>query len=92
MPLCGKKCSIVCSLLSFWGVLMLGFMSLFFYLHSAAFAEDLEEPDLPRGKTLSEYKRRYEQTMQNCGVAACLYAFTMIVSLVQYCILKHDGE
>ena len=41
LKFCGPKCSIALFLLSIWGTVQLGLMSLFFYQRSVALIEDL---------------------------------------------------
>ena len=41
LKFCGPKCSIALFLLSIWGTVQLGLMSLFFYLRSVALIKDL---------------------------------------------------
>lgn len=89
MPLCGQKCSIVCTLLSIWGIIMLGIMSFCFYMHSAAFLEDVEQMESGSKKqVLIEYSRHYGRVMRNCAIATFLYLITMIISLLQYSMYR----
>ncbi|OQR70239.1 ribonuclease kappa-like [Tropilaelaps mercedesae] len=84
MSLCGKKCAILCSLLSLWGLVMLGLMSLFFYMRAGAFLNDLEDSDLPKETSLFLPEKHYETAGRNCSIAAILYSITMVVSLILY--------
>ena len=45
LKFCGPKCSIAVFLLSTWGIVQLGLMSVFFYTKSVALIEDLPLED-----------------------------------------------
>ncbi|OQR77325.1 ribonuclease kappa-like [Tropilaelaps mercedesae] len=86
MPLCGKKCAMVCSVLSAWGVIMLVLLGIFLHTNSVAFAEDLEtEHPTNKNEFLIAVNLRYKAAAQNCWIAACLYVVTLVISFQQYC-------
>lgn len=81
--ICGPKCSICCSLVSAWGIVMLALMGVFFYVKSPALVEDL-----PLNETEWEdwdnVEKAYHGTAYNCWIATALYALTLAFSLFQY--------
>ena len=89
--ICGPKTSICCTILSIWGIIMLGLMAIFLKLRSIAFAEDILpelEPDQFRELNISstnDYLKyaegKYDQACQTCWIAACLYFVTLVISV-----------
>jgi len=93
MIFCGKKCSLCCSFLSAWAIVMLTVMGVLLYAHSIAFAEDLELGDLRppnTGEFIKEAYQRYESAAHNCWIAVCLYIATLAVSLSQYYLARKE--
>jgi len=84
--ICGPKLSICGLLLSIWGVLQLGIMSIGFYVRSVAFVEDLPlanetYPDA------DSYRKAIDDSYGNvalsCLVTTICYVLTAIVSAHQ---------
>jgi|ERR1712212_573425 len=83
LKFCGPKLSLCCTLLSVWAIVQLGLMGLFFYVKSPAFIEDLSIEDSAHhdAKTFLEAMDKSYQTIAiNCGIAAGMYAVTLVVS------------
>jgi len=87
MPLCGRKTSAVCGVLSTWGTLQLALTGLFAYLHCPALIEDISLPERPSWtatELATALDSGYKSTALNCWVAALLYLTTLCVSAHQY--------
>jgi len=93
LKFCGPKCSIAVFLLSTWGIVQLGLMSVFFYTKSVALIEDLPLED--SYNSYSEYAQDIDETYdlvgRNCGIAALLYALTFVVSAHQVWLNNRKG-
>lgn len=89
---CGPKTSVCCTILSIWGIIMLGLMALFLKLHSITFAEDIlgeltpEEIEKLKISSTNDYLKyaegKYDQACQTCWIAACLYIATLVISVL----------
>nr|BAN20437.1 ribonuclease, putative [Riptortus pedestris] len=86
MKICGPKCSLCGIVFSIWGIIQLGLMGVFYYIHSVALLEDLqiaeEYPDAQ-----SFYNAAYEGysvNAYNCWIAAVLYFITLAFSSYQF--------
>ncbi|RWS24355.1 ribonuclease kappa-B-like protein, partial [Leptotrombidium deliense] len=84
MPICGPKCSICCSLISIWGVIMLSILGGLLYIKSLAFVDDMEGGLEKENDTLHALDQRYEQSAYGCWFATGLYVLTFLFSLQQY--------
>lgn len=89
MILVGKRCAIICSLLSIWAIIMLALMGMFLYARSLSFAEDLDlHDDIEEYSTKEEFiaeaYKKYAGAAHNCWIAACFYIATLAFSLHQY--------
>ncbi|ESO91552.1 hypothetical protein LOTGIDRAFT_233363 [Lottia gigantea] len=80
-PICGPKLSAYCSILSVWGIVMLGLLGLFFQIRSPTLIEDI--PLENWNGTYSEAVEKFEQTAMNCWIAAGIYVVLFIFSFVQ---------
>ncbi|XP_048728975.1 ribonuclease kappa-A-like [Ostrea edulis] len=85
-PICGPKLSICCSLLSMWGIVMLGLLGVFYKIHSVALFEDIPltaEKWKKENYTMSIIYEKYDQTAYNCFIAAGIYILCFIFSCCQ---------
>ncbi|KAK6184080.1 hypothetical protein SNE40_002198 [Patella caerulea] len=83
-PFCGPKLSAYCSILSVWGVVMLGFLGLFFQLRSPTLIEDIPLEEWAANNHTFEYaKEKYQQTAMNCWIAAGIYVVLFFISFIQ---------
>lgn len=97
---CGLKCSICCSVISGWGIIMLTVMGACLTLQSASFVTDFidehgsdQGPDFKRDEFVKEVMAKYEQASYNCYASAVLYFLTLCFSLWQYRInLRMEDE
>ncbi|KAK7028865.1 hypothetical protein SK128_002004 [Halocaridina rubra] len=83
MKICGPKLSLCCTLLSVWGIVQLALMGLFFAIRSPAFIEDLSIPEEAHHDArtfLDAMDDSYSLIAKNCGIAAALYAVTLVIS------------
>ncbi|XP_044252533.1 ribonuclease kappa-B-like [Tribolium madens] len=87
MAVCGTKLSLCCAVLSVWGIVQLGLMGVFFYIHSLAFVEDLPvgfgEKDTIEG-FYDKVDTAYTQVAYNVWIAAGLYAIVLAISVQQF--------
>ncbi|XP_046859476.1 ribonuclease kappa-B-like isoform X2 [Xenia sp. Carnegie-2017] len=67
----GPKSANCCLVLSFWGIIMLVFLGIFFHLKSVALVEDVDK------------QNDYGKTSRNCFFAAGLYMVTFVISAYQ---------
>ena len=89
---CGLKISVFGIVLSAWGMIQLSLMALAFYYNNIALIKDLSLDDEKlfldaRGnitKVRDTLNTKYEEQALNCGIAAGLYALTLLVSLHQF--------
>jgi ribonuclease kappa len=96
MPVCGPTCSLCGIILSVWGVIQLGLMGVFFYIHSFAFADDigveLKMPEVKNATTAKkaidqfndDVDRVYSQSAYNCWIAAAIYLVLLLFSVQQF--------
>jgi len=92
--ICGPKLSLCGLLLSIWGILQLGLMSLLFYFRSVAFVEDLkvEETDGMNGDQLyQEIDKAYGDAARNCLITTACYGFTLLLSAHQFWVNSKAG-
>src|SRR6218665_181465 len=92
---CGPKCSICCSLISVWGIIMLAIMGVLLQAHSLTFAEDLVE-EIKETNSIDEFvkqaEEKYENAAKTCYMAAGLYLFTFVFSLFQVWLNKKNSR
>lgn len=92
MPVCGPSLSICGLLLSVWGIIQLGLMGVFFYIHSVAFQEDIvaeldDDIEDPTERIEVFYKKvddAFTQSAINCWIAAALYVILLLISAQQF--------
>jgi len=87
--ICGPKLSLCGLLLSIWGVIQLGIMSVLFYFRSVAFVEDVsfEEKEGMTGQQLfEEMDKSYGDVAKNCLISTACYVFTLALSAHQFWI------
>ncbi|UYV64267.1 RNASEK [Cordylochernes scorpioides] len=78
--------SIICLLLSIWGVVMLGIMGILLYVKSLAFIEDLPLHGIHVSNVDELYKnvdRLYAQGAKNCGIAAGVYLVIAVAMIIR---------
>ncbi|XP_071538134.1 ribonuclease kappa-B-like [Panulirus ornatus] len=83
LKICGPKCSLCCTIISVWGIIQLSLMALFLWLRSPAFLEDLkidEEAHKEGLHFLAAMDDSFQESAKNCGIAAVMYAVTLVVS------------
>lgn len=88
---CGPKLSMCCSLLSVWGIVMLGILAILLNVHSAGLIEDvhLDEDIKDFSKAIED---GYHHGMINCAGAVGLYAACLIFSLIQVYFNKKTSK
>lgn len=93
--LCGVKRSIFCTLVSVWGVIMLGIMGGLLSYKSIAFIEDVpvEEFDQHQGidAFFKEQYHKYDLAAHNCYIALIMYAVTFLVSIYHWTVYHKRG-
>ncbi|XP_052678833.1 ribonuclease kappa-like [Crassostrea angulata] len=85
-PICGPKLSICCSILSIWGIVMLGLLGVFYKIHSVALFEDipLSAEEWAKGNySMTEIHEKFDQTAYNCFIAAGIYILFFFFSCCQ---------
>ena len=92
--ICGPKCSICCTLVSVWGVIMLAIMGVLLQKRSLTFAEDLLD-DI-HAESLEEFRKEAEDKYDNaaitCYIAAGIYLGTFALSLWQAFLNKRHNR
>lgn len=93
--LCGVKRSIFCTLISVWGVIMLGIMGGLLSYKSIAFVEDIpvEEFDQHRGllSFFEEQNHKFDMAAKNCYIALIMYGVTFLVSIYHWAVYHKRG-
>lgn len=91
--ICGVKRSIFCTLVSTWGIIMLGIMGLLLSYKSLAFVEDLEAEDFGNSITNFYYEQdhKYASAATNCYSAMIMYAVTFLISLYHWVVYHKRG-
>ncbi|EFA09039.1 Ribonuclease kappa-like Protein [Tribolium castaneum] len=88
MAVCGPKLSLCCAVLSVWGIIQLGLMGVFFYIHSLAFADDLPAEFDEKKDTIETFYDKvdtaYTQVAYNVWIAAGLYVIVLAISVQQF--------
>ncbi|RZC35676.1 hypothetical protein BDFB_009452 [Asbolus verrucosus] len=90
MAVCGPKLSMCCMMLSVWGVLQLGLMGVFYYIHAVSLAEDVpaELPEEPTPADIEQFYKDldagYSQLAYNCWIAAGMYVAVLLISVQQF--------
>lgn len=90
--LCGVKRSIFCTLVSAWGIIMLGIMGALLSSKSIAFVEDIpvEEFDQHRGinNFYEEQDHKFNMAASNCYMALAMYGATFVVSVYHWAVYQ----
>jgi len=97
MVRCGPKMSIAGMVIGAWGVIMLSVLGLFFRMNSPALAEDI--PKIPEhvkhSMTAEDYKdhvyANFRISSNNCFIAAGIYVFVTVASVVNYKVISVKG-
>lgn len=93
--LCGVKRSVLCTLVSTWGIIMLGLMGLFLSAKSIAFIEDIEIDEKHETETIEKFyqniDRKYEIAAGNCYLALLMYGITFVVSAYHWSAYHQRG-
>ncbi|KAL3077561.1 hypothetical protein niasHS_012267 [Heterodera schachtii] len=69
--------SAFCMIISMWGIVFLGLLGVFFYMHAVTLFPDLhleEEAKLER----QVVEEKYEEKAKQCWIAAGMYVVTLI--------------
>ncbi|CAD6197117.1 unnamed protein product [Caenorhabditis auriculariae] len=78
-PLLGPKMSAFCMIMSFWGVVFLGILGVFFYIQAVTLFPDLHFSDENAVPSTSDVDQKYSEKATQCWIAAGMYAVTLIV-------------
>jgi len=96
---CGPKLSICLILVGIWGIIQLSLMGLFFRLKSPALAMDIRFPEMEvnntavdAGKLKEEVYAAYDDTSNNCFIAAGIYLVVVVGSAINYKCLNLRGN
>lgn len=96
--ICGVKRSIFCTLVSTWGIIMLGIMGLLLSYKSIAFVEDVEveefTPHINESSISAFYREqddKYEEAAKTCYLATLMYAVTFLISLYHWVVYHKRG-
>lgn len=82
---CGPKCSICCSLISLWGIIMLPIMGVLLKQKSLTFAEDLVEDIETKNfdDFIKESDLKYDNAAMTCFIAGAIYLASFAISAWQ---------
>jgi len=105
---CGPKCSICCTLLSIWGIIMLPILGGLLTVKSVAFKEDFHvgpseylglDPNETNhdemayiNKLVEEVHKKYDDGAFNCYVATAIYGASFLISLHQWYLNHRAGK
>lgn len=93
--LCGVKRSIFCTLISVWGVIMLGIMGGLLSYKSIAFVEDIPVEEfnqhLGMDNFYKEQDHKYDAAAKNCYMALVMYGATFVVSIYHWAVYHKRG-
>jgi len=97
MHCCGPKLSIFLILIGIWGILMLGILGLFFRIRSPALTPDIKWPEDTNGtmtddQLKAEVEKAFDQSSNNCFIAAGIYAVVVVGSAINYKCLNMRGN
>merc|ERR1712226_951159 len=86
LRICGPKFSACLALMSLWGIIQLGLLSVAFHSRALALVEDLKLNDSLKGydDKFDDMERGYDLAANNCWIAALLYIVTFVISAHQY--------
>lgn len=93
---CGPKCSLCCTILSAWAVIMLPIMGLLLHIHSITFAEDLLHEEGIDNKTMEEIvelaETKYEAAATTCFYATAIYVGSFVLSAWQFYLNRRNNR
>ncbi|KAI3411955.1 hypothetical protein GPALN_002011 [Globodera pallida] len=76
-PLCGPKLSAFCMIMSVWGIVFLGLLGVFFYMHAVNLFPDLHFEEGAKLE-VQAVEEKYEEKAKQCWIAAGMYVVTLI--------------
>lgn len=93
--LCGVKRSIFCTLVSVWGIIMLGVMGGLLSYKSIAFIEDIPVEEFEQHNGIenfyTEQDHKFDMAANNCYIAVVMYAVTFVVSIYHWAVYHKQG-
>lgn len=93
--LCGVKRSIFCTLVSTWGIIMLGAMGGLLSYKSLSFVEDVEVKEFDQRQSIEvfykEQDHKYDLAANNCYIASIMYAVTFLISVYHWTVYHKRG-
>ena len=93
---CGPKLSLFLMVIGVWGIIMLGFLGLFFRIKCPALAMDISEPanitSMENDEIKSHVDKAYLDSSQNCFVAAGIYAVVVVGAAINYKCINLRGN